>query len=50
MLARSLGDSDYLIRSDGLLYVVRGETVTTVLTDKDPIGHASSLVQARVAG
>jgi hypothetical protein len=34
--ARTLGKGDYLIRSDGLLYVVRGETVTTVVEDKTP--------------
>lgn len=46
--ARTLGDADYLIRSDGLLYVVRGDTVTTVLEDKDPIGRASTLAQRNV--
>lgn len=43
--ARSLGDSDYLIRSDGLLYVVRGETVTTVVDDKSEGGRAATLAQ-----
>lgn len=46
--ARTLGGADYLIRSDGLLYVVRGETVTTVLDDKDPRGRAASLAQQHV--
>jgi hypothetical protein len=45
--ARSLGDSDYLIRSDGLVYVVRGETVTTVLEDKGERSHAATLSQQR---
>jgi hypothetical protein len=26
--------ADYLIRADGLLYVVRGETVATILDDR----------------
>lgn len=43
--ARSLGDSDYLIRSDGLVYVVRGQTVTTVADDKEPVGLAATLEQ-----
>lgn len=46
--ARSLGDSDYLIKADGMLYVVRGETVTTVLDDKTAVASAASLVQRRV--
>lgn len=46
--ARSLGGSDYLIRSDGLLYVVRGDTVTTVLEDKEPVSRASALAQRSV--
>lgn len=31
--ARSVTSSDYLIKADGLLFVVRGEAVTTVLPD-----------------
>lgn len=46
--ARSLGSSDYLIRSDGMLYVVRGETVTTIVDDKEPVYRASTLAQQRV--
>jgi hypothetical protein len=46
--ARSLGNSDYLIRSDGMLYVVRGEIVTTVVDDKEPRGRAATLAQQRV--
>ena len=41
--ARSLTASDYLIRADGLLYIVRGETVTSVVPDKDPTGCAYTL-------
>jgi len=46
--ARSLSGSDYLIRADGMVYVVRGDTVTTIIEDKDPIGLASTLAQQRV--
>jgi hypothetical protein len=46
--ARSLSDSDYLIKADGLIYVVRGETVTTVLPDKQPVGRAATLAQGPV--
>lgn len=46
--ARSVSDSDYLIRADGLLYVVREETVTTVIEHKDPISAAAILAQRRV--
>lgn len=31
--ARSISASDYVIKVDGLVYVVRGETVATVLED-----------------
>lgn len=34
--ARSISDSDYLIRVDGHTFVVRGDTVTTVLDDNTP--------------
>ena len=37
LAARSMGGSDHLIKIDGLTFVVRGETVTTVL----PSGTAS---------
>lgn len=44
--ARSLSGSDYLIKADGLIYVVRGDTVTAVLDDKKfPTGRAASLEQ-----
>lgn len=45
LAARSLGGSDYLIRSDGLVYVVRGETVTTVLEHKGSGALAATLGQ-----
>ncbi len=32
--ARSIGANDYLIKADGLLFVVRGDTVTTVIDDE----------------
>jgi hypothetical protein len=31
--ARSITTSDYVIKADGLVYVVRGETITTVIED-----------------
>ena len=40
MAARALSQSDFLIRVDGLLYVVRGENVVTVIDDSDPRQHA----------
>lgn len=43
LAARSLGDSDYLINSDGLVYVVRGETVTTIVEHKSQGGLAATL-------
>jgi hypothetical protein len=45
--ARSLSDCDYLIKADGLIYVVRGDTVTTIVGDKAPVGRASTLEQRR---
>lgn len=41
--ARSVTSSDYLVRADGMLYVVRGDAVTTVLDDVDPIRTARAL-------
>jgi len=32
--AQSVGAGNYIIKADGLVYVVRGETVTTVLEEK----------------
>ncbi len=43
--ARSLSGSDYLIKADGMIYVVRGETVTTVVEDKGPTSSAATLAQ-----
>jgi hypothetical protein len=31
--ARAMGNADYLITADSLIYVVRGDTVTTILDD-----------------
>lgn len=36
--ARSITSYDFVIKADGLVYVVRGETVTTVIADHP---HAS---------
>lgn len=43
--ARSVSGADYLIKADGMIYVVRGTTVTTVLDEKEPIGRAATLEQ-----
>ncbi|MFV0642939.1 MAG: hypothetical protein ACK5NN_00310 [Sphingomonadaceae bacterium] len=45
--ARSIGDSDYLVKIDGLTFVVRGETVTTVLHDISPGDRANSLARGQ---
>ncbi|MFZ5749076.1 MAG: hypothetical protein ACOY45_15635 [Pseudomonadota bacterium] len=41
--ARSVSDSDYLIKVDGLLYVVRGDRVTTVIEDSGEHAAAGAL-------
>lgn len=41
--ARSLGDSDYLIRMDGLTFVVRGDSVTTLFEGEPPHRRARIL-------
>jgi hypothetical protein len=46
--ARSLSDADYLIKADGMVYVVRGETVTTIVEDQGPRSCASTLAQRSV--
>lgn len=46
--ARSLGTEEYLIKADGLVYVVRGDVVTTIMEQKSPVAHAASLVQRPV--
>lgn len=43
--ARTVSKSDYLIKADGLIYVVRGDAVTTVTEDKEPIGRAAVLAK-----
>jgi hypothetical protein len=45
--ARSVSTSDYLIRADGLVFIVRGETVTSVVPDEGPINHAYTLERRR---
>lgn len=44
--ARSIGDTDYLIKADGMTYVVRGDTVTAALTDLDRPGFRAQLLGA----
>lgn len=44
--ARSVSSSDYLIRADGLLYVVRESRVTTILDDKGD-HHAARALDGR---
>ena len=41
--ARSLGDSDYLIRMDGMTFVVRGDSVTTLFEGEPPHRRARIL-------
>jgi hypothetical protein len=41
--ARTVSDSDYLVRVDGMTFVVRGAAVTTVLPDDHPAQHAAAL-------
>lgn len=41
--ARAMSEHDYLVRVDGLIFVVRGEAVTTVLPDDHPGQHAAVL-------
>lgn len=38
--ARSVTTSDYLIRADGMIFVVKGDAVVTVLPDDGPGDHA----------
>lgn len=44
--ARSITRSDYLIRVDGMLFVVRGEVVTTVIEQGGPMDSARILDKA----
>lgn len=41
--ARSITESDYLIKADGLLYVVRGNTCVTVISDSHDYASAEAL-------
>ncbi len=41
--ARALSEADYLIRADGLVFIVRGETVSTVIDDRGPPEWARAL-------
>lgn len=43
--ARRCSASDYLIKADGLIYVVRGETVVTVTEHKESGGRAGVLTR-----
>lgn len=45
--ARSVSTSDYLVRADGLLFVVRGETVVTVVDDRGPSKSAKVIVNTQ---
>lgn len=48
--ARELSGSDYLIKADGLIYVVRGETVTTVIPEMEEHGRAATLMHGPIVG
>ena len=41
--ARAVSDSDYLVRVDGMTFVVRGENVTTVMNEGSPGQRAATL-------
>lgn len=45
--ARSVSESDYLIKVDGFVLVVRGENVTTVLDADEAPGRARQLGHTR---
>lgn len=45
--ARAMGDADFLIRKDGLSFVVRGEVVVTVLVKDTPRERGRSLGSMR---
>ena len=46
--ARDLGASDFLIKRDGLLFVIRGEQVTTVTVEAGPVVAAATLANRTV--
>lgn len=48
--ASALGAGDYLIHSNGMLFVVRGETVTTVLEQREPPQRGRALAKGSAAG
>lgn len=41
--AESIGASDYVIKADGLLYVVKGDTVVTVLEERSAFTAARTM-------
>lgn len=44
--ARAMGDNDYVLKADDMVYVVRGDTVTAVLSDDNkPHARARALGQ-----
>ena len=45
--ARSIGVDEYLIHADGLMYVVRNETVTTIMDPYDPGARHRALGKGR---
>ena len=46
--AERLGGGEYLIRVEGLRFVVRNATVVTVLFDEGPVSGAATLSRRRV--
>lgn len=43
--ARAISASDFLIRVDGLLYVVRGDAVVSVIDDRNATQHGRKLAR-----
>ncbi len=46
--ARSISAADYVIRADGLVFVVRGDVVTTMFEERSPHETAMALRPGRV--
>lgn len=46
--ATSIAAREYLIKADGLLFVVRGDVVTTTLASKDVRSAFAAITQRRV--